>query len=160
MPGKGNIVTINSTTRTPREGDYAVLDKPGGWRVLCNRRFPGDRYCRQVLALIEMDGTDAGRPRRVVVFTCAAWRQYNGVWCLPTADKKRLKQGRTPRSQPVVGPFHLWRTDQWVNDSEVILGFQPAGRSRSPTPSLTPYLPRCSTRSMSCWTDQPACCPR
>ena len=82
--------------RQCKAGDYAALDEPGGWRVLCNRRFPGDRYCDTVLAMIEEQGLGDGRRHRVLYFTHPAWIERHGVWRVATGAKKRHRAGVGP----------------------------------------------------------------
>jgi hypothetical protein len=118
--------------RQRKAGDYAALDEPGGWRVLCNRRFPGDRYCDTVLAMIEEQGLGDGRRHRVLYFTHPAWIERHGVWRVATGAKKRLRQGLPPHTQMGIGPYR-----QWASGIEQVWG---------PTLPATVECPQCGHR--------------
>jgi hypothetical protein len=95
-------MTTQSTTRSPKPGDYAAWDTTGT-RVLCNRRGDDGTHCRAVLALLEA-GTTFGRPYRLLAFPHDCWQQVNGIWRVPTAAKLRLQLGWEARRQAGIGP--------------------------------------------------------
>jgi hypothetical protein len=130
-------MTLKDQPREPKEGDYAVLDEPGGWRVICNRRFPGHRYCHQVLALIELAPEGAGRRRRMVRLISVGWNEIDGVWRLNAGDKLRLKAGLPPRRQAAFGPLRVWEGS--MDDEGLVYPFERVARPRLPALMECPW---------------------
>ena len=93
-------MTINQdTTRRPKPGDYAILDEPGGRRVICGRRLPGGGYCPYELLLVELVTGPWGRTHRLLRFPHHAWVQRNGVWRQQPGTRERHARLRPARSR-------------------------------------------------------------
>jgi hypothetical protein len=121
-------MTIQNTTRLPKDGSYATLSADGR-SVICHMRRDESRYCPQRLAyrFTFADRWEEGVHHTVLAFDHDGWEEHNGVWRLPPALAARLRQGL---SVPVgLRPRYTWEPALkgfMVHDTPVALPTLPA----------------------------------